>query len=185
MYTNCIKLEESSFGEIKSISTFLRQKGPRYHDDDIYSRVYNPIMVRTNIDNPSEAYEELIFMLLEHPLAYQICVNRPGGRWLKRYKYLRGILQSDEFIKLLSETASKDRFKDNFLEVKFKENPEVLERRNDFDRAIMSFREFGEDIIGYQIRVPYLLSGMFDVKTSKEYIFNYGLWVPDDYDRKG
>ena len=49
----------------------------------------------------------------------------------------------------------------------------------------MSFREFGEDIIGYQIRVPYLLSGMFDVKTSKEYIFNYGLWVPDDYDRKG
>lgn len=166
MYTKEIELEEVTLEEFERMEEFWKIR-VRKRDDTIYSKITKTIV--------EEDYERLLFFLLEHPYADELCVNN-NGDWVKRYT--RFISESE--VREIARIASRDRFKKNYLELKFK-----VRGVSHTERAILGFAEFNGFIIGSEVGVPLDLECLFTVRYSAAhqsgYRFIRGLWVPTSF----
>ena len=159
MDTTQIILEEVPLVEFTKMQQFWR-KSTRLYQDDIYSRIRNPI-TETN-------YERLLFSLLDHPEADLLCVHN-RGKWEKRHNYDL----TDPEIRELAKIASTDSRKRNFLEMKFN-------RKNGwFKTATLEFIEYQGMIISYDIVLGSVVQEYFTIKAEHSFQYNNGLWIPD------
>lgn len=161
MYTQEIILEQITEREFSRLESGWKFD-IRRRDDAIYSHLRNPI-IETD-------YERLLFFLLEHPYADQLCVN-DQGKWRK--KYTRKI--SDAEVHDMARIAARDMLKTNYLEMKFKggEDPDEI-------RAVLKFAEHEGQIIGCEVTVPQHLNGLFTLHYHQPYALNIGLSTHPD-----
>jgi len=166
LYTRQVTLEEITPEEYEKRENNFKLSPIQKHWFDIFSRIRDPIVDRN--------YEKLIFYLLSHDDADELCVN-DQGTWVKQYA--RRI--TDVEIREMARIASNDSVKRNYLEIKLK-RPKLYER---LERATIEFIEYNGSIIGYKISVPYELEDLFNIEKCSHangYRYNQGLWVPKE-----
>ena len=160
MDTKQIVLEEVTEQQFNELQHFWG-KQLRQYEGDIYSRIHNPL-IETD-------YVRLLFSLLDHPQADLLCVNNQGN-WIKRHKE---DLSSDE-VHELAKIAAADRYKKNFLEIKFKRYPKW------FKTGHIEFTEYHGRMIGYDLHIGNVLQNEFTINAKHSFTYNYGLWTPED-----
>lgn len=166
MYTKNIKLEEVTVEEFEQMERHWG-KNRKKHNNVVYAKIINPI-VQEDTD-----YFELLNELTGHDYAHMLAVKR-GSYWVK--KLVDDLSMSG--IADLARTAANDRYKDNFLEVKFSSRPEL--GYNDRNMAQIEFREHEGKIIGYQISTPKFLEKIFNtIVTNDNHHLVHGIWVPN------
>ena len=131
MNTKSIILEQVAVAEFQRMEQYWGDRR-KIHDDNVYSRMRNPIS--------SATYEELLSIIMSLDCANRICVRTDSHTWLK--KYTDKIRGND--LALIASLAKKDPLKRNYLEVRLRDITV-----SGFSSAIMEFGEKNGRITGY------------------------------------
>ncbi len=175
-YTKEIVLEEIT---VQDFQAFREQWGMHPHclrEGTIVSKVLDTLKwPLLSEGNPAYDYRRFLEFLLEHPCIDQISVNEQG-RWVKEYSRRMNHATIAEFASI----ASRDRYKYNYLEAKFRERylGEIISFR-----PIIQFTEYqaGEGeafIVGHRVTVPKAYEHLFTISVeTSEYFMNEGIWT--------
>ena len=160
MNLTSIVLEEVTVADFNKLQQFWNKR-INIWGENIYSRIRNPLR-ETN-------YERLLFQILEQEEIELLCV-RDGLTWLKRFTNRL----KDSEVRSLAAIASRDKFKRNYLEAKFRKN------LGEASYGTMEFTEYRGEIVGYDLRISHQLAHLFTIHSTKNYCYNHGLWIPED-----
>jgi hypothetical protein len=162
MYTKQLKLEQVTKIQYAEMVCFWRHD-PLLMSSNAYVRIRAPV--------EAEGHEALLDMLMDHPYADELRVNK-RGHWL--HTFVREM--SPQKLRQLAGIAARDGKKRNYLEIKFRRG------QGKPPRATIGFRMHKGKIVGYEMDVPRCLEDIFDVQMDGNSYRNIkGIWVPDNY----
>ncbi|MBW3012525.1 hypothetical protein KY311_05030 [Candidatus Woesearchaeota archaeon] len=141
---------------------------------DVFARIRTPLRF--------SSYEEAILEFFKHENAYRLSVfnkdkkPKPGWEQLPvKYVYAG---DEERLAKLYGHIARTDKMKHEkpYFELKF--GLDYTYHANDLIRV--NFKEFGNEIIGYEMRFPYFLSQWLEFSEfMRDFEWCRALWAPE------